>query len=265
MVAQKFVVAIRVYPWDSRLFYGEISCHLTSRFALYIFSFLFPPLLSQRTSFHDQDNSQAHNNPRNMAAQVLVAAPPPIPESAAPVINVPPSFQISSQDGRLGDLPVPSTKHAPPPLGVLENFTGNFAGTGFNLIFRPNSGQTKFKNPLDPSLPAPPNPPNENVLELNLTTESLSFSGPLGEVPNRGLEKQTDIKLNGVPYVQAINDVTNLATGKGNAPASPIHFEPGLWMHVPATTIGKLFSFRTRDISCICSDSLLRLDRSPHD
>lgn len=225
--------------------------------------FLFPPLLSQRTSLHDQDNSQAYNNPRNMAAQVLVAAPPPIPESAAPTIDVPPSFQISSQDGRLGCLPVPFAKVAAPPLGVLENFTGKFAGTGFNLIFRPNSGETKFKNPLD--LPAPPNPPNENVLELNLTSESLCFSDPLGAVPNRGLEKQTDIILNGVPYVQAISDVTNVATGKGDAPAAPIHFEPGLWMHVPATTIGKLFSFGTRDISCICSDSLLRLDRSPHD
>jgi hypothetical protein len=149
-----------VYPWDSRLLYGEISCHLTSHFALYIFSFSSPPLLSQRTSLHDQDNGQAHNNPRNMAAQVLVAAPSPIPESATPTIDVPPSFQISSQDGRLGDLPVPFAKLAPPPLGVLENFTGNFAGTGFNLIFRPNSGQTKFKNPLDPSLPPPPNPPN---------------------------------------------------------------------------------------------------------
>jgi hypothetical protein len=192
-----------------------------------------------------------------MAAQVLVAAPPPIPESAAPTIDVPPSFQISSQDRRLGGLPVPIgglpvpigglpvpfAKLAPPPLGVLKNFTGTFAGTGFNLIFRPNSGQTKFKNPLDPYLPAPPNPPNENVLELNLTSESLSFSGPLGEVPNRGLEKQTDIMLNGVPYVQAISDVTNLATGKGDGAASPIHFEPGLWMHVPATTIGKLFLF----------------------
>jgi hypothetical protein len=62
-------------------------------------------------------------------------------------------------------------------------------------------------------------------------------------VPNRGLEKQTDIRLNGVPYVQAISDVTNPATGKGDALASPIHFEPGLWVHVPATTIGKLFSF----------------------
>lgn len=181
-----------------------------------------------------------------MATQVLVATPSTILESAAPTIDVPPSFQISSQDGRLGALPEMSARLDSPPLGVLKNFTGSFAGTGFNLIFRPNSGQTKFMNPLDPNLPAPPNPPNENVLELNLTSESLSFSDPIGKVPNRGLEKQTDIVLNGVPYVQAISDVSNLATGKGDAPADAIHFEPGLWMHVPATTIGKLFSCRTR-------------------
>lgn len=243
-----------------------VRYHVTSRPISPFISSLSLPTFSQSNEHLSTIRITAkHNNPRNMAAQVLVAAPPPIPESAVPTIDVPPSFQISSQDARLGDLPDLFAEVAPPPLGVLENFTGNFAGTGFNLIFRPNSGQTKFKNPLDPKLPAPPNPPNENVLELNLTSELLSFSGPLGEVPNRGLEKQTDIMLNGVPYVQSINDVTNLATGKGDAPPAPIHFEPGLWMHVPATTIGKLFSFGTRGISCICSDSLLRLDRSPHD
>lgn len=185
-----------------------------------------------------------------MATQVLASAPVPVPKSTVPTTEVPLSFQISSQDSRLAGLPAASVKVVAPPLGVLENFTGNFAGTGFNLIFRPNSGQTKFPNPLDPSLPAPPNPPNENVLELNLTTESLSFSSSLGEIPNRGLETQTDIQLNGVPYVQAISDVTNLATGKGDALAAPIHFEPGLWMHVPATTAGKQSSIRLRDMSC---------------
>lgn len=54
-----------------------------------------------------------------------------------------------------------------------------------------------------------PQPPNENVLELNLTTETISFATPLGNVPNRGLGNQQDITLNGVPYVQVINDVTN--------------------------------------------------------
>ena len=124
---------------------------------------------------------------------------------------------------------------APPPLGVLSHFMGEFGGTGFNTIFRPNSGPPTTTTFPKPVAPPPPQPPSENVLELNLTTETLTFSKALGNVPNRGLEAQNDIFLNGVPYVQAINDVTNTATGKGDGKATGIHFEPGLWMHVPAT------------------------------
>ena len=74
------------------------------------------------------------------------------------------------------------------------------------------------------------------MLELNLTSETLSFAGSLGRVPNRGLEGQNDIFLNGVPYTQSISDVTNPDTGKGDGAAIPIHFEPGLWMNIPATS-----------------------------
>lgn len=177
-----------------------------------------------------------------MATQVIVGATPSKSEVTIPTIILPSNYQIQSQDGRLDVNPAPITRVDEPPLGVLTNFAGNFAGAGFNLIFRPNSGETTFTNPLPP--PAIPNPPNENVLELNLTWESLSFAGSLGKVPNRGLEKQRDINLNGVPYTQSVNDVTNTISGKGDAPASQIHFEPGLWMHVPATTVGK-FNFPT--------------------
>jgi hypothetical protein len=108
-----------------------------------------------------------------------------------------------------------------PPLGPLAAFTGTFVGNGFNTIFRPQSTQTPT--------PLPTPVPGDNVLELNLTSETLSFSQSLGSVPNRG-EVQGDIFLNGVPYLQTINDVT--------VPSQPIgiHFEPGLWMMVPATT-----------------------------
>ena len=139
------------------------------------------------------------------------------------------------------------------PLGVLSNFTGEFAGTGFNTIFRPNSAPpttTNFPNPVNPP---PPNPPSENVLELNLTTETLTFSPALGNVPNRGLEAQNDIFLNRVPYVQAINDVTNPATGGRDGTPTGIHFEPGLWMHVPATTTNP-----------VLGESLLRMASIPH-
>jgi hypothetical protein len=139
-------------------------------------------------------------------------------------------------------------------LGILANFHGDFAGRGFNTIFRPNSAApttTTFTNPI----PAPPipNPPNENVLELNLTTETLSFSNALGSVPNRGLEAQNDIFLNGVPYVQAINDVTNPATGKADGRPTGIHFEPGLWMHIPAT-----------ETVPVLAESLARMASIPH-
>jgi hypothetical protein len=108
-----------------------------------------------------------------------------------------------------------------PSLGPLAAFTGTFRGSGFNTIFRPDLGSpTQLPSPVSGS---------DNVLELNLTQETLSFSPSLGSVPNRG-EVQGDVFLNGVPYLQAISDVT--------VPSQPIgiHFEPGLWMVVPATT-----------------------------
>ena len=169
-------------------------------------------------------------------------------------ITIPAGFQIQPVDDKLGPGPTPSNPSpAPAPLGVLANFKGNFAGTGFNLIFRPNSGPpttTTFPNPVSP---APPNAPSENVLELNLTTETLSFSPSLGSVPNRGLEKQNDIFLNGVSYVQAISDVTNIATGKADGTPVPIHLEPGLWMHIPATNSDPLLG-----------ESLTRMASIPH-
>lgn len=150
-----------------------------------------------------------------------------LPAQAA--IHLAPGFQIDEI------TPIRRPAPPPPPLGVLSRFSGSFAGSGFNMIFRPNSGPpttTTFPNPVTPP---PPTPPSENVLELNLTAETLAFSTPLGNVPNRGLEAQNDIFLNGVPYVQAISDVTDTTSGRADGTPQPIHFEPGLWMHVPAT------------------------------
>ena len=115
----------------------------------------------------------------------------------------------------------------PAPLGPLAAFVGDFVGNGFNTIFRPDSAAspTKLPNPVPP-----PPPPHDNILELNLTSETLSFSKSLGSVPNRGTGTQADAFLNGVPYVQTINDTTIHGESVG------IHFEPGIWIHVPATT-----------------------------
>jgi hypothetical protein len=94
-------------------------------------------------------------------------------------------------------------------LGPLVDLPGVWKGSGFNVIWRPNStpGQDRF-------------------LELNLTDEQLEFESVPGAIPNRGL-LQPDIDLFGVRYLQQISDAN---TGDG------LHVEPGLWIAVPPTT-----------------------------
>jgi len=116
-----------------------------------------------------------------------------------------------------------------PTLGPLTNFTGKWAGTGFNLIFRPQSATSPTP------LPKPAHGPPDNILELNLTTEQLVFSESLGSVPNRGFE-QGDIFLNGVPYLQTVQDVTEVGPGNPSVKPVGIHVEPGIWIAVPSTT-----------------------------
>ncbi|MCP3447706.1 heme-binding protein [Bradyrhizobium sp. CCGUVB14] len=113
----------------------------------------------------------------------------------------------------------------PPTLGPLSAFAGTFTGQGFNTIFRPDSATTPTQMPGPITTTDPP----DNVLELNLTDETMSFSNSLGSIPNRGSGPQADAFLNGVPYLQTINDVTT-GTPVG------IHFEPGIWLAVPSST-----------------------------
>jgi hypothetical protein len=163
-------------------------------------------------------------------------------------ITFPPGFQIVSVDNQVQaraqgtlDRHAVSRETVPqeplPPLSVLENFQGKWIGTGFNTIFRPkNAGSDKEAKIKVSNLNGLF---DDNILQLNLTTEQLNFGPPLGNVPNRGLGNlpgvpdQEDVFLNGVSYVQTIQDVTS------GVPAE-IHFEPGLWMHVPNTKNPKL-------------------------
>jgi len=137
--------------------------------------------------------------------------------SLTPAISLPSGFKIREV---LAQPRVTGAAASPPNLGSLAAFVGNWIGTGFNTIFRPDSPETPTPLPVPIS--------GDNILELNLTTETLSFSPSLGSVPNRGMV-QADAFLNGVPYLQAISDVT---TGQSVG----IHLEPGLWMSVPQTT-----------------------------
>lgn len=130
------------------------------------------------------------------------------------------------------DLKVVAAPPPPAALGPLAAFVGNWTGQGFNTIFRPDNTVTPTKLPFPVA--------SDNILELNLTSETLSFSPALGAVPNRGSDGQGDIFLNGVPYVQRVDDITIHGESVG------IHFEPGIWIHVPATKVPQLGETVTR-------------------
>ena len=131
---------------------------------------------------------------------------------------------ISMTAGSFGYNPTPTPTPPPPPppppdqppvadYGLLAGLVGSWVGKGFNAIWRPNllsSGQDRF-------------------LELNLTRETLTFQEIAGPIPNRGL-LQPDIFMAGLSYLQLIGD-ENLSP-----PNDGLHFEPGIWLNVPATT-----------------------------
>jgi hypothetical protein len=162
------------------------------------------------------------NGGANGATAGAVAAPPEaraneLPGPLTPALSLPSDFRFDAVHA----TPAAAQHGAPaPPLGPLAHFKGAFHGNGFNTIFRPDNSFTPTHLPH-------PVPGTDNVLELNLTHETLSFSQPLGSVPNRG-SVQGDAFLNGVPYLQTISDVTT-GTPIG------IHFEPGMWVIVPPT------------------------------
>lgn len=166
-----------------------------------------PGLPGDLTAGNGHEHGEAPSLPEARATEL------PAPLEAA--LELPSDFRFDAVHPR------PTAPASPSPaLGPLANFKGNFVGPGFNQIFRPDSTQTPTVLPV-------PVTGSDNVLELNLTRETLSFSKPLGSVPNRG-SVQADAFLNGVPYLQTINDVT---TGRKIG----IHFEPGMWLIVPPT------------------------------
>jgi len=94
-------------------------------------------------------------------------------------------------------------------LGLLAELAGNWHGTGFNLVARPDfQDQTNV------------------FLELNLTSETTKFDPISSSIPNRGFV-QPDIELFGLTYLQKISDATT-----GGA----LHIEPGIWITQPATS-----------------------------
>ncbi|KAI8246036.1 hypothetical protein K4K53_002633 [Colletotrichum sp. SAR 10_77] len=136
----------------------------------------------------------------------------------------------------VADLEPPVSELKVPDLEVLRHFKGTFKGLGFNTIFRPNNTKAGV-NELKVKPQGEEAGVTDNILQLNLTAETQVFSTPLssdgnGAVPNRGLDDQPDIGLDGISYVQTIIDLTEI---KPNTRQPVIHFEPGLWMRVPPT------------------------------
>nr|WP_269809482.1 heme-binding protein [Kineosporia rhizophila] len=108
-----------------------------------------------------------------------------------------------------GEFGVAAKAKAPHPLGRLADLRGKWQGTGFNTIWRPHFGGDVA-----------------HFLELNLTSETLEFQRIAGAIPNRGLV-QKDVNMFGLNYLQQITD-RNVGAG--------LHFEPGIFARVPATS-----------------------------
>jgi hypothetical protein len=155
-----------------------------------------------------------------------------------PAVRIPRNFCINEVPFD-PDAPRPDVADNAPALGPLEAFKGTYVGRGFNTIFRPQHSSTPTELPV-------PQPDSDNILELNLTIESLSFSNSLGAVPNRG-EQQGDVFLNGVPYLQSISDVTDPTR------TTPIHLEPGLFLIVPSTSD-----------PAVAAETIVRMASIPH-
>jgi hypothetical protein len=110
-----------------------------------------------------------------------------------------------------------NTAKASDLLGPLRGLVGrttkrSWRGRGFNLIWRPNfAGQSG---------------PKHYFLQLTLTDETLDFTDITGTgIANRAL-LQKDIALGGLGYLQQVSDRFD---------GSHQHFEPGVWLNVPAT------------------------------
>lgn len=95
-------------------------------------------------------------------------------------------------------------------LDKMASQTRNhWEGNGFNLIAVPNRQQ---------------DPPFKLV--LNPTSETLVFNAVKGFTVNRG-DVERDVNISVATYVQTVFDSRDKTT--------PIHREPGLWLHVPPT------------------------------
>jgi len=115
---------------------------------------------------------------------------------------------------RVGEGPITTALN----LGPLASLPGNWRGSGFNAIWRPDNPQSEPFTQI------------KRYLELNLTSDSFDFHVIPGVVPNRGLGPQQDLHLYGLHYLQRVSDADSPPF---KTAGEALHIEPGLFMNVP--------------------------------
>jgi hypothetical protein len=122
---------------------------------------------------------------------------------------------VTSYPRRVKQPPIETLLH----LGPLAHLAGHWVGSGFNTIWRPD-------NKGDPGFAV------RRFLQLNMTSETLTFDVISSPIPNRGLANQPDIVIYGLNYLQKVKDNDTEIPGFANA-GEDLHIEPGLFLTVP--------------------------------
>ncbi len=139
-------------------------------------------------------------------------------------------------------------------LGPIAHLAGNWAGKGFNIIWRPdNTGDPGFRV--------------RRFLQLNQTLETFKFDTIASAVPNRGLFKQPDINIYGLNYLQKVKDNDLNLPGFPDFPnaGEDLHIEPGLFLNVPASGGVEDPNDLTGDVTDpVIPASIVRLATIPH-
>lgn len=136
-------------------------------------------------------------------------------------------------------------------LGPLALLAGQWAGTGFNVIWRPdNTGDPHFEV--------------RRFLQLNRTSETLTFDVISSPIPNRGVANQPDITIYGLNYLQKVKDNDTDIPHFPNA-GEDLHIEPGLFLSVPQSGGPTVGNSLDGSVSVpLTPASIVRLATIPH-
>jgi hypothetical protein len=139
-------------------------------------------------------------------------------------------------------------------LGPLAFLNGSWRGPGFNAIWRPHNQKSE-----------PVNVATRRFLELNLTNDGFDFHIIPGVVPNRGVDPQRDLHLYGLHYLQRVSDADPKPSphvhphGYSQTAGQALHIEPGLFMHVPASSQPSV-----GDTPIVNKTAIVRMGSIPH-